>query len=272
MTPYRQEEAERKRLWVVIGDEPPNVCLELWGSILVAGRQPTFAFVLPESFQPAHDLPSHLHHLQDDARYLISTILTKTARGAVDARGMVRLHAAYLRGIMHYHLYRDVIEALLDAGAIERYGYRVGKHSFGFVLTQRYLRDRHVRVPVTDRRLSARLAAYHEQVKAQRLGRMLPVHHALAWLQQQLDIDGDLAREILKSVPPERNPLDLQGILVGDIERREFRLNVGRFGRVSNNITNIMREIRTTLHQAISLPRSAGELLYQSGGSWSGGP
>lgn len=77
---------------------------------------------------------------------------------------------------------------------------------------------------------------------------MKPVHCGLERLQWRLQIDGRLAREILAGLPPSSNPFDVQGILIGDIERRDFRLNVGRYCRVSNNITSIKRELRAALN------------------------
>lgn len=79
---------------------------------------------------------------------------------------------------------------------------------------------------------------------------MKPVHFALVKQQQRLRIHGDKAREILAGLPAQSNPFDSQGILISDIENREFRCNVGRYGRVTNNITSLKRELRTCLHVA----------------------
>jgi hypothetical protein len=76
---------------------------------------------------------------------------------------------------------------------------------------------------------------------------MKPVHVALARLQTRLTIDGDRARGVIQSLPPESNPYDIQGMLVRDIEESDFRVSVGRFGRLSNNITSMKREVRAAL-------------------------
>ena len=97
--------------------------------------KPSVHFRLPASFQPGEFLQSpRLIRLGDDARYFMSLILTKTARGQVDEFGNVRLMAKHLRNIMHKHHYNHVVDALLDRGAVQRVPYQVGKRSFGFLI------------------------------------------------------------------------------------------------------------------------------------------
>jgi hypothetical protein len=206
-------------------------------------------FVLPESFDPREFLRLDvLRNRMDDARYFVSLILAKLAHRDVDEMGLVRLHAKHLKNIMYQTTYSDVIDELRIGGAIERFPYRVGERSFGFRLAARFVTDKHVRVPATDQRLIGRLTAFHKRAELERQGRMLPVHRALAKQQIRLRIHGDKARGILAGLPRESNPYDTQGILVRDIENREFHSNVGQYGRLSNNITNLKRELRDTLH------------------------
>lgn len=155
--------------------------------------------------------------------------------------------AKYLRNNMHKHDYNKVVDALLEGGAVERVAYQKGEYPFGYQLANRYLHDKHVRIEAQDPRLKGRLNLSDQQAESDRLARMKPVHFALERQQQQLSIDGDQAREIIKSLPATSNPWDIQGVLVRDIEDHWFRLNVGRYGRVSNNITSMKREIRPTL-------------------------
>ena len=210
--------------------------------------KPRFQFRLPGTFDPAEFLRTpKLIRLADDARYFIALILTKTARGDVDEFGNVRLMAKHLRNIMHPHRYNHVVDALLDGGAVERKPYQVGQRAFGYRLAERFRDDKHVRIPATDTRLIGRLTAFHTQTEQERRARLKPVHVALEKHQQRLTIDGDQARDVLKILPPESNPWDCQGLLVADIEQREFHLNIGRFGRLSNNITSMKREIRPAL-------------------------
>jgi hypothetical protein len=207
-----------------------------------------YHFRLPETFRPGEFLRSpRLRTCHDDARYFVSLILTKLARGDVDDTGRVRLMAKHLRRVMNFRYYSCVVDALLERGAVTRTPYLVGEQAFGYMLADRFREDRHVRIPVTDPRLIGRLESYHKQAEQERLSRMKPVHTALECQQRRLRIDGDLAREIITRLPPASNPFDVQGILVADIEDRQFRINVGRYGRVANNITSMKRELRAAL-------------------------
>jgi hypothetical protein len=214
-------------------------------------------FRLPESFEPTEFLRSpKLLTLADDARYFVSLILTKLARRDVDSDGRVRLMAKYLRRVMHKRHYKAVVDALLERGVVTRSPYAVGIKAFGFMLADRFRFDKHIRVPATCPRLIGRLQSFHEQAETERRSRMLPVHFGLERQQWQLEIDGETARDILKTIPPESNPYDVQGVLVSDIEQRDFHINVGHYGRISNNISSMKRELREAL-------RHNGEPLSQ---------
>ena len=208
-----------------------------------------FSFILPSSFDAREFLTSpSLRNRWDDARYLIHLILTKFARRDVDERGLVRLMAVHLMNIMNQDTYAAVIDALRFGGVIERFPYSVGNRSFGFRLAERFVGDTHVRVIATDPRLIRRLERFFEITAADRDGRMKPIHRALASRQTRLAINGAEARRTLDALPRVCNPFDIQGIQIADIEQREFRCNVGRFGRVTNNITSLKRELRRSLH------------------------
>lgn len=183
----------------------------------------------------------------DDARYFVSLILTKLSRRDVDERGNVRLMAKHLRSVMNYDNYSAVVDALVERGAVERTSYVAGERSYGYSLADRYRNDKHVRIPATDSRLIGRLESFHAEAEDKRRSRMLPVHFALERLQWRLGIDSGLAREILTALPPASNPFDVQGILIADIVNRQFRMNVGRYGRVANNVTSMKRELRAAL-------------------------
>ncbi len=205
---------------------------------------PPFWFTNPESFYPGEFFRSPKLRLRcEDARYFISLILRKLAQRDVDHLGLVRLHAKHLNNIMHQVFYAAVIEALLEGGAVERFPYLVGARSFGFRLAARFIGDQHLRVPATDPRIINRMVMFHELVAAERRERMKPVHHLLAERQRRLKIHGNKAREILAGLPSESNPYDTQGILIADIEDRDFHVNVGNYGRLANNITNLKREL-----------------------------
>ncbi|MBL8815964.1 MAG: hypothetical protein JNL58_08025 [Planctomyces sp.] len=204
-------------------------------------------FILPESFDPSDSLPPKLHRYCDDARYFVATVLTKISRGQVDEDGNVRLAAKYLRNIMNFRNYRHVIDALLEADIVERGSYLIGVKSFGYRLSERFVNDRHVRVAPTDRRLIQRLEAYYAEHERNRRSQMKPVHKALERHQRRLSIDRDHASEILQKLPPGSNPWDTQNVLICDIDNRNFHLSIGTYGRVSNNITSLKRELRHAL-------------------------
>ena len=202
---------------------------------------------IPESFDPREFLKSpELSGRMDDARYFVDLILTKLSREE-DVEGCVHLAGKYLKKIMHQDTYKDVITALRDGGAIERSSYKVGGHSFGYRLTERFAKDKHVRVAVADRRLIRSLLRFYEAHAAKQQALIKPVHATLAQRQEQLSIHGDRAREFL-SRNPEFNKFDMQGILIAKIERRDFHTSVGKYGRVSNNITSLSKKVRRLLH------------------------
>ena len=204
-------------------------------------------FIQPESFDPGETLPPKLHRFGDDSRYFVSTILRKMSRGQVDEDGNVRLAAKYLRSIMNFRNYSRVIDAMLDSGVVDRVSYLVGVKSFGYRLSERFVNDKHVRVAATDGRLIKRLEAFYAEQEKDRRSRMRPVHEALERHQQRLSIDRDHAAEILARLPPKSNPWDTQNILIQDIVNKDFRLSIGTYGRVSNNITSLKRELRQAL-------------------------
>lgn len=229
-----------------------------------------FTFILPESFHPLDYLQApRLWCYADDARYLVSTILTKTARGHVDLSGLVRLKAEYLHSVMDKHHYRVVLDALLEGKVVVRHPYCPGERAYGYALGGRFATDKHVRTQVANPRVVRRLERLGERERAEARRRLKPIHEELERRQRRLQIHGDMARAILAALPPESNPWDVQGILVRDIESRNYHLHVGRYGRVTNNITSLKREVRRALHhngrdlRAIDIKSSQPALLAQ---------
>jgi hypothetical protein len=205
-------------------------------------------FILPETFDSREFLRTpRLERLQEDAMYFINLVLRKTVRKRVDGRGFVRLKAEHLRRAMSYDAYNLVVNSLLDGGAVVRSGYVVGKKSFGYKLSPRYLADRHVRIAITKERILNAIAAFVAEEQDNQRRRWLPVHHALAEKQRCLRIDMGQAREIIDALPPESNPFDAQGIIARDIHERRFFQKVGQYGRFFNSISNMKREVRPAL-------------------------
>ena len=210
-----------------------------------------FNVVLPVTFDPADYLRTpELKKRLDDARYFVGLILVKLARGQVDARGLVRLHAKHLKTIMYQVTYSKVIQALIEGDVVERFSYLPGSHSFGFRLSNRFSLDRHVGVSLMDRRLKRRLKEFRTSAAAEVEAKLKPVHRELARRQTKLEILGSEGRRILDGLPAKSNPFDIQGILISDIERKDFRCSVGKYGRVSNNISSMSRHVRTTLRMS----------------------
>lgn len=207
-------------------------------------------FLLPASFDPIELLRKPLHKFADDARYLASTILRKTARGQADDFGFVPLRAEYLRRIISERRGRDVIQSLLDAEAIHRRPYQVGVTAFSYRLGDRYLNDPHIRLPIANKRLLRNLERHAAGCREEADRRMKPIHVTLASLQHGLEIDAMESKAVLTTLPSESNPFDVQGIMVQDIIDRRFRLSVGDYGRVANSITSMKREIRQALRCA----------------------
>jgi hypothetical protein len=201
-------------------------------------------FALPESFAPSDYLPFSMRRHHDAARWFVSTIMTKLARRR--GLGCVRLRAEFLRRMMGRSA-NTIVDSLLSGGSVSRSPYLVGSHAFGYVLDNRFAGDGHIRVAVADARMIDRINHLREQSIRRITARYGPVHHKLLDDQQRLRIDGDAARACLTQLPASCNPYDSQGIQIADIERHQFRLSVGRWGRVSNNITSLKRELRDCL-------------------------
>ncbi|MBI3461848.1 MAG: hypothetical protein HY000_02145, partial [Planctomycetes bacterium] len=202
-------------------------------------------FVLPASFQPADFLAGQLAVRADDARWLISTIVRKTANRDTDIWGCVRLSSKILRRVMDSHSSAQVILALKRGGAIELAPYCVGAMPMGFRLAGRYLGDRCIRIPAVDPRLIDRISRERERLKTlEQRERWQQVHYDLCEGQRHITIMAD-ADKLVDSLP-EHTRL-CQDVLVSNIRSKNYQFCVGSTGRVFNAITGLKRELRTTL-------------------------
>lgn len=205
--------------------------------------KPSPAFDLPWSFDPAEFLSGRMLLRADDARWLVSTILRKTANRDTDPWGCVRLDSTILRRIMGNRS-RDIIRAL-EEGGIETAPYFPGVKCKGFRLAQRYLGDRCVRVPAHDPWLLDRLEQERQRWEGQESqARWKPIHHLLDAEQRQLTID-PAAVAILETLPEHCRLC--QDVLVSRFRHREFPFSVSTTGRVFNSITGLKRELRAAL-------------------------
>ena len=160
-----------------------------------------YAFTLPRSFDPCEFLPHRLWTRADDARWLVSTILVKTANRDTDLWGLARLDSRILRHVLNQRTATEVMQALERGGAIETAGYCAGVKCRGYRLARRYLGDHCVRMPITDPRLLERIQRERQRLEAEeRHDRWLPIHYRLNGEQQRLTIDA-AADVILGGLP-----------------------------------------------------------------------
>ena len=206
-----------------------------------------YTFILPSSFDPLEFLTTpRLRMRADDARWLMSTIVRKTAHRDTDIRGCVRLHSDVLYRVLGNHAGK-VVRALEAGGAIETTPYRAGVQTKGYRLARRYLGDHSVRVPCVDPLLLDRLAREQERMQKhaeKARARWLPIHHALDREQRHLTIDAD-ADDILDGLPDHTRLC--QDVLVERLRHREFSFSLSTTGRVFNAVTGLKCELRTAL-------------------------
>jgi len=208
-----------------------------------------YTFDLPASFDPLEFLSGRLMLRADDAKWLMSTILRKTAHRDTDIWGCVRLHSDVLYRVLGDHA-GQIVRALEAGGAIETTPYRAGVKCKGYRLAMRYLGGRCVRVPCRNPLLLNRLARERERMQAvaeEARRRWLPIHHALDREQRGVTIDGD-ADDILEGLPDHTRLC--QDVLVGRLRRGEFSFSRSSTGRVFNGVTGLKRELRRALRMA----------------------
>ena len=209
-----------------------------------------YTHILPATFDATEFLTSpYLAMRADDARWLMSTIVRKTAHKDVDPWGCVRLHKDVLRRIMGQNTIADIVKRLEGGQAIETAPYHAGVKCKGYRLGERYLGDRCVRVPATDPRLIARIKAERRrQQQQEQQTRWKPIHYLLDDEQQRYVTVTTDADEILDTLPYHTRLC--QDVLINNIRRRQFPFSVSSTGRVFNSITGIKRELRAALRLA----------------------
>lgn len=203
-----------------------------------------FYFVLPRSFKPLDLLAGSLEMRADDARWLIDTVVRKTAYRDTDPWGYVRLHSRILDRTMDKHTRGDIVGALKRGEVIETAPHYVGVRTTGYRLNQRYLRDRPVRIPAYDPRLLKRIERERTRQSGERSDLWQPIHHKLDAEQRYVTITGE-ADGIVSSLK-EHTRL-CQGVLIDKIRRRDHPFSVSTTGRCFNSITGLKRELRAAL-------------------------
>ncbi len=224
----------------------------------------------PCSLEIGEELPPKLHGRLDDGRYLVDLVLWGMATGREDRNGYVSLKAELLDKVMAKDDRRQLVDAMIDREVVERSNYEVGVKAFGYRLHRRFARDQHATTRASDRRLIRSLERFRAAARERQAARWLPVHFALAERQRSLRIDMDQAAECIAALPAESNPFDVQSILANDIHQGRYRLSVGTWGRVSNSITSMKREVRPALRaggqklQSVDIRNSQPAFLGQA--------
>lgn len=214
-------------------------------------------FFHPASMELGEALPPKLHNRIDDGRYLVDLIMWQTATGREDKKGYVSLQASLLDKVMRKSNRAELVETMIGENVLERSPYEIGVKSYGYRIHRRFTRDHHATTAATDRRLIRAIGRAREAARERQAARWLPVHFALAERQYGLRIDIDEAEEIIAGLPAKSNPYDVQRILVRNIDQGMYRFSVGQWGRVSNCITSLKREVRTALRYKGQKLRSA---------------
>lgn len=205
----------------------------------------SYVHILPATFQPVDFLSARLLKHADEARYLVSQIVIKTAFEGTDPSGFVRLHHNILRRVMDKDCIAPITKALRVGGVIEVAPHCKGVRSKGYRMTARYNPANSVRVPAIDPGLIERIERERRRMNEEQRHRWLPVHYRLSGEQSGLTIT-DEADAILDGLPAEtRERVCLgQSLLIDRLRRREFYFSVGTTGRCFNNLCNLKRELR----------------------------
>ena len=122
----------------------------------------------------------------DDARWLVSTVLWKTASGQVDEQNYVYLAYRILRRVMNGTTCTAVIQSLIEGEGLMRSNYRVGVHCYGYQLSHRFLGDDWKQVRLIDPRLINRIKREEMRIEKQQAKRRRPIHRQLASIQEDL--------------------------------------------------------------------------------------
>ena len=140
------------------------------------------------------------------------------------------------------------MQAIIKSGAIRRNCYVPGEAPYGYTLGEQFLHDPHIRVPVTHPQLAENMRRVAKKAQQATERHMSPLHFQLRDIQRRLEIDEHTAHDIISKLPPRTNPYDCLRIQVEAIAQKQHKYSVGNTQRAYNAITNLKREVRTTLH------------------------
>lgn len=233
-----------------------------------------FSFGLPSSFKASDHLKGPLAKREDDANYIVSTILRRQAMGAGHGEDdFVTLNAATLNIIVAKDDAKKILEALETGGVIDiDHHYVVGKYSKRYRLNHKFVWDKSVQVKPTNSRFIRALE--RERQRPWKARQNVHVDAKTSDLCQQMErqyhrieINPDHAYELIRKLPTESNPFDRQTIIVRDLISKQFEVYPTRWGRFYNSISGLHSKVRPALQfkghslQAVDVKNSQPALL-----------
>ena len=175
----------------------------------------------------------------DAARWLVSTVVGKTAAQDVDTHGFAVLYSPILRRMMGRD-YAQTVGALLAAGVVQRCAYHEGK-SMGYRLRDDLLAQRPKWVSVTNPMMRARIERERERYQAEQAARWLPIHDRLNEAQQALSILPD-AHDAVEQL--RRKSQLCQRVHVDRLARGELPMTIASTQRVFNGLSGLQSDLR----------------------------
>ena len=208
--------------------------------------------LVPSSFSPKDFLPPDCSNRQCwDAMFFMSTIARKTIHSKdLQEGGYTRLNRQMLNQTMDSHTSKKTIDSLLAFGAVERTGRPIpGVCSYEYRLSpEKFIDDRLIPVPVTDRIASRRILASIFRA-GNALERMLArIHKDLRSSQKQAKVADREDKKDADSMKLKRNAFGCQHALIDAIARGEHYFSLSEYGRVFNCATGLKRELRKHLY------------------------
>ncbi|MBX9584959.1 MAG: hypothetical protein K2X87_32035 [Gemmataceae bacterium] len=183
-------------------------------------------------------LPDDLTQYADHARWLVHTIYQRRVFDRRHRDDFIPLKAAYLRRVLPWHRYTDILAALAAAGVLE-----IDRHYIKHEESRKYrlaagLRaETHRRHPVTHAGLARKLVKLREAKAAEVT---LDVHRHLWSNLHRVEIDFTNVRRDLCDRPE----LVHQAEVLHD---RQYHFHADEYGRVHTNLTNLSRALRPYL-------------------------
>lgn len=200
----------------------------------------------PEGLNPMAILPMRRWPWADQLRVQLDQLIRKSLNGTTDDYGWARLSFKVLGQRVPESGIALNWNALLDHGVIERDSYRVGSHPHGYRLTDEWAAKPLQRRAITDRELVAKAIACRARYSQEQADRRLPIHDQLNAIQDEcLGVHHDKASQLLATMNPRARTC--QTVLIDRIRSGHMRFHVGRTRRVSNGLTGIKRDLRSSI-------------------------